>query len=124
MPHRDAVPRPPRSDGPLCSRLPSRRRRLPSKPRSARASRISPLELDREREQQHQGKRRATYDDVQERRRVERFQQASSHGRPQSFVRVEVILYEGTDREKRNTYHGVLFKTGQVVHVKTFKISR
>lgn len=47
-----------------------------------------------------------------------------SHGQPQTFIRVDVILFEGTPREKRLTYRGVLFKTSEVVHVTSFKISR
>lgn len=48
----------------------------------------------------------------------------SDNGQPQTFVRVDVILYEGTDREERLVYRGVLEKTGETVHVASFSLPR
>jgi hypothetical protein len=39
-------------------------------------------------------------------------------------VRVDVILYEGTDKEERLTFSGVLQKTDEVVHIATFSLPR
>ena len=48
----------------------------------------------------------------------------SDNGKPQTFVRVDVILYEGTDREERLTFRGVLEKTDEVVHIASFTLPR
>lgn len=48
----------------------------------------------------------------------------SDNGQPQTFVRVDVILFEGTEREERLTYRGVLEKTDEVVHIASFSLPR
>lgn len=48
----------------------------------------------------------------------------SDNGMPQTFVRVDVILFEGTAREERLVFHGVLEKTDEVVHVASFTLPR
>ncbi len=46
----------------------------------------------------------------------------SSHGHPQTVCKVQVVLFEGTDREKRIRFDKILTKTGDKENVGTFKI--
>lgn len=48
----------------------------------------------------------------------------SDNGKPQTFVRVDVILHEGSEREERLTFRGVLEKTGEVVQIASFSLPR
>jgi uncharacterized protein YfaP (DUF2135 family) len=48
----------------------------------------------------------------------------SSHGNPQSVAQVQVILFEGTDMEKRYRFEKVLVKTNDVFIVGTFNIDQ
>ena len=46
----------------------------------------------------------------------------SSHGHPQTGLRVQVILFEGTDRERRLEFDKILTKTGDKVEVGEFEV--
>lgn len=46
----------------------------------------------------------------------------SSHGHPQTVCKVQVVLFEGTDREKRIEFEKILTKTGDKENVGTFKV--
>lgn len=48
----------------------------------------------------------------------------SSHGHPQTKVLVQVILFEGTDFEKKYTFEKVLVKTNDSFEVGTFNINK
>ncbi|MCU0286450.1 MAG: hypothetical protein MUF15_08620 [Acidobacteria bacterium] len=47
----------------------------------------------------------------------------SSHDYPQSFARVQVILFEGTDFEKKYYFEKVLIRTGDSLDVGSFNIT-
>lgn len=47
----------------------------------------------------------------------------SSHGHPQTRCRVQVVLYEGTNRERRLEFFKILTKTGDKVEVGSFELS-
>lgn len=46
----------------------------------------------------------------------------SSHGHPQTGCRVQVVLFEGTDRERRLEFDKILTKTGDKVLVGQFEV--
>lgn len=46
----------------------------------------------------------------------------SDHGNPLTMATVQVVLYEGTDREERHRNDGMLLKTGELFQVGTFHI--
>jgi uncharacterized protein YfaP (DUF2135 family) len=48
----------------------------------------------------------------------------SDQGHPSTTATVQVILREGTDREERHSFQGVLLKTGEFFQVGTFSIAR
>ncbi len=47
----------------------------------------------------------------------------SSHGHPQTKLRVQVVLFEGTNRERRLEFHKILTKTGDIQVVGVFDVS-
>ncbi|MBN2497542.1 MAG: DUF2135 domain-containing protein [Deltaproteobacteria bacterium] len=47
----------------------------------------------------------------------------SSHGHPQTRCRLQVVLFEGTGREKRLEFHKILTKTGDKVEVGRFQVA-
>lgn len=47
-----------------------------------------------------------------------------SHGQPQTIARVQVILFEGTDFEKKYVFEAVLVKTGDSTDIGTFNVDR
>jgi uncharacterized protein YfaP (DUF2135 family) len=47
----------------------------------------------------------------------------SSHGHPQTGCRVQVVLFEGTDRERRLEFQKILTKTGDKVEVGLFEVA-
>jgi len=47
----------------------------------------------------------------------------SSHGHPQTQARVQVVLFEGTNREQRLEFFKILTKTGDIVDVGTWEVS-
>lgn len=46
----------------------------------------------------------------------------SSHGHPQTVCRVQVVIFEGTDRERRLEFDKILTKTGDKVEVGRFTV--
>lgn len=48
----------------------------------------------------------------------------SSHGHPQSKARVQVILFEGTDFEKKYDFNKILVKTGDKTEIGRFNIEK
>jgi uncharacterized protein YfaP (DUF2135 family) len=47
----------------------------------------------------------------------------SDHGQPVTMATVQVILFEGTDREERHRYDGMLLKTGEFFQVGSFHVA-
>lgn len=47
----------------------------------------------------------------------------SSHGHPQTGLAVQVVMFEGTDREQRLEFRKILTKTGDKVDVGTFEVA-